>query len=144
MSDPLQQIDQRTCAFPGCENPVASPEAGTGKPPQFCDDPAHNKGAAWRARRQLGSDSSQSDEAEKRPVDAARQRAGQLHGQVAGMIEHLSLQLNALVKELHTVADPDAPEVQIESVTAEAAERVAAASARAIRAEQGQRQAEAA
>ena len=39
-------------------------------------------------------------------------------------------QLDALVEELRTVADPDAAEAQIESVTTQAAEPVAAASAR--------------
>ena len=58
------------------------------------------------------------------------------------MVEHLGVQLNALVDELRTVADPDAAEAQIESVTVEAAEQVAAAAARASRAEQAQRRAE--
>ncbi|TFD07623.1 MULTISPECIES: hypothetical protein [unclassified Cryobacterium] len=59
------------------------------------------------------------------------------------MVEHLGQQLTALVEELRTVAGPDAAEAQIESVTTEAAERVAAASARASRAGEAQRQAEA-
>ena len=48
----------------------------------------------------------------------------------------------ALVNVLRTVADPDADEAHIESVTADAPEQVAAASARASRAEQAQRKAE--
>ena len=143
MSDQVQQTEQRTCRFPGCERPAVSADAGTGRPPEYCDDEGHNRAAAWRARRRLGPESSRSVEDEKRPVDAARQRAGELRGQVAGMVEHLGQQLTALVEELRTVADPDAAEAQIESVTTEAAERVAAATARASRAEQAQRQAEA-
>ena len=48
----------------------------------------------------------------------------------------------ALVNVLRTVADPDADEAHIESVTADAPEQVAAASARASRAEHAQRKAE--
>ena len=135
MSTQLTQTEQRTCAFPGCERPVASTDSATGRPPQYCDDSAHNKGAAWRARQKLGTDANRSIEAAKRPVDAARQRAGAFHGQVIGTVEHLSVQLAAVVDELRTMADPDAAEAQIESVTTEAAEQVAAASARASRAE---------
>ena len=143
MSDVVQQTDQRTCRFPGCERPAVAAEAGTGRPPEYCDDEGHNRAAAWRARRRLSAEPARSAEDEKRPVDAARQRASEIRGQVAGMVEHLGVQLNALVEELRTVADPDAAEAQIESVTSEAAEQVASASARASRAEKAQRQAEA-
>jgi chromosome segregation ATPase len=76
-------------------------------------------------------------------VDAARQRASEIAGQVTGMIEHLGQQLTTLVDELRTVGDPEAAEAQIESVASEAAEQVAGANARATRAEQAQRRAEA-
>lgn len=142
MSDQLQQTEPRTCRFPGCERPAVSADAGTGRPPEYCDTEGHNRAAAWRARRRLAAEPARNVEDEKRPVDAARQRAGELRGQVAGMVEHLGQQLTALVEELRTVADPDAAEAQIESVTTEAAERVAAATARASRAEQAQRKAE--
>jgi chromosome segregation ATPase len=79
---------------------------------------------------------------EERPVDAARQRASEIRGQVAGMGEHLVEQLRALIEELRTVADPDAVEAQLESMSTDAAEQVAASSARATRAEQAQRRAE--
>src|SRR5665811_1601140 len=131
---------QRTCRFPGCERLVPPSEGGTGRPPEYCDDPGHTRAAAWRARRRLAQETAgRRVEDEERPVDAARQRASELRGQVAGMVEHLGQQLNALVDELRTVADPDAAEAQIESVTTDAAEQVAAAAARASRAEQGQR-----
>ena len=143
MSDQEQtQTEQRTCRFPGCNRPAIAAEAGTGRPPEYCDDEGHNRAAAWRARRKLTAEPTRNLDDDKRPVDAARQRASEIRGQVAGMVEHLGVQLNALVEELRTVADPDAAEAQIESVTADAAEQVAAASARASRAEQAQRKAE--
>src|SRR5690625_4805216 len=144
MSEQQTDVEQRTCRFPGCHRPAMAAEADTGRPPEYCDDPKHTRAAAWRARRRLeaaGGEGSTAEEA--RPVDAARQRASEITGQVAGMIEHLGQQLTTLVGELHTVTDPDAVEAQLESVSTEAAEQVAAANARAARAEQAQRRAEA-
>lgn len=141
-SDEVQQSEQRTCRFPGCVRPAVSADAGAGRPPEYCDNDGHDRGAAWRARRRLADEASWNAPDEKRPVDAARQRAGELSGQVAGMLEHLGQQLTALVEELWIVADPDAAEAQIESVTTEAATQVAAANTRTRRAEQAQRQAD--
>lgn len=142
-SDEVQQSEQRTCRFPGCPRPAVSADAGIGRPPEYCDDEGHNRGAAWRARCRLADELNRNAPDEKRPVDAARQRAGELYGQIAGMAPHLSQQLTALIEELRTAADPDAAWAQIESVTAEAAAHVAAATARTSRAEHAQRQAEA-
>jgi colicin import membrane protein len=94
-----------------------------------------------RRRRADGADAVEVDEA--RHVDAARQRAGEITGQVTGMVEHLTQQLGTLVEQLRTVGDPEAVEAQLEAVNSEAAEQIAAANARATRAEQVQRRAEA-
>ena len=141
-SDEVQQAEQRTCRFPECVHPAVSADSGSGRPPEYCDHVGHNRAAAWRARRRLAAEPSRNIEDEKRPVDAARQRAGELSDQVAGMLEHLGQQLTALIEELRIVADPDAAEAQIESVTTEAATQVAAANTRTRRAEQAQRQAD--
>jgi colicin import membrane protein len=133
-------VEERTCRYPGCQRPAMASEGGTGRPPEYCDEPSHNRAAAWRARQRLGEGAGVT---ETRPVDAARQRASEITGQVTGMIEHLGQQLTALVDELRTVGDPEATEAQIESVASEAAEKVAGANARATRAEQAQRRAEA-
>ncbi|WP_166784875.1 TniQ family protein [Cryobacterium sp. TMT2-42-4] len=124
-SDEVQQAEQRTCRFPECVHPAVSADSGSGRPPEYCDHVGHNRAAAWRARRRLAAEPSRNIEDEKRPVDAARQRAGELSDQVAGMLEHLGQQLTALIEELRIVADPDAAEAQIESVTTEAATQVA-------------------
>lgn len=134
-------VEERICRFPGCRRPAVASGTGTGRPPEYCDDPAHTRASAWRARQGLGENIARA--AEARPVDTARQRASEITGQVTGMIEHLGQQLAALVEELRTVGDPEAAEAQIESVASEAAEQVAAANARASRAEQAQRRAEA-
>ncbi len=135
------KVEERTCRYPGCRRPAMASEAGAGRPPEYCDDPAHNRASAWRARQRLSEDTTRA--AETRPVDSARQRAGEITAQVTGMMEHLGQQLTVLLQELHTVGDPEAAEAQIEAVASEAAEQVAGANARATRAEQAQRRAEA-
>lgn len=141
MSEDIIEVDERICRFPGCRRPAMASEAVTGRPPEYCDDPTHTRASAWRARQRATEDVARG--AEARPVDSARQRASEITGQVSGMIEHLGQQLAVLVEELRTVGDPEAAEAQIESVASEAAEQVAGANARATRAEQAQRRAEA-
>jgi len=142
-SDQVQQSKQRTCRFPGCSRLAVRADAGIGRPPAYCDDQRHNRAAAWRARRSLAAEPGWLVPDVTRPVDAARQRVGELRGQIAGVAEHLGRQLAALIEELRCAADPDAAWAQIESVTAEAVAHVAAATVRTSRAEHAQYQAEA-
>ena len=143
MSD-ATETERRICRFPACRRTAADSQSGTGRPPEYCDDSAHNRASAWHARRRLRTEQlGQAPGVDERPVDAARQRASQIHGQVAGMVEQLDQRLKGLLEELRTVADPEAAELQIEAVTSQAAEQVATAAARASRAEQAQRCAEA-
>jgi colicin import membrane protein len=141
MSTP-EFTDMRTCGFPGCEEPIEA-SSGAGRPAGYCTDAAHNRAAAWRARRAEADTADDTVEEDKLPVDAARQRASALHAQVSGMFEHMQQQLVALVVEMRTVADPDAAEAQIEAITSDAAEQVTVAAARANRAEVATRKAEA-
>src|SRR6478752_7299781 len=137
-------LQSRTCNFPGCARPPAPAEESTGRPPEYCDDPAHNRGAAWRARRAaaaLSTGRTVPDDLD-RPVSMARARAGEYAERVAAQVETLSVTLATVVDELRTLGDPDAAAVQIDAVTAEAEQRVAEATARAARAEQDRRSAE--
>ena len=143
MSIPLTPVETRICRFPGCDRPATSTDGASGRPPEYCDNPAHTRAAAWRARQRGSTEAGHPREDETRPVDAARQRASALRAQVSGMLEVASTQLTSLLEELRTVADPEAAEAQIEAVTTEAAEQVAAAASRASRAEQAERLAEA-
>lgn len=126
--------EERTCRYPECDRPAEAADPGAGRPPEYCDDPGHTRASAWRARQRQRQEGAPGQE-EPRPVDAARQRAGQIAAQVSGMTEHLVVQLGSLLEQLRTVGDPDAAQAQMESVASEAAEQVAAANARATRAE---------
>ena len=128
----------RTCRYPGCDRPPATPEDGVGRPPEYCDDPTHTRGAAWRARRDAraaAAGAAVPDDLD-RPVSMARARAAEYTEQVTGQVLTLTATLNTVLTELRTLGDPDAAAVQIEAVTAEAEQRVAVATARAARAEQ--------
>ena len=142
MTDPVAPT--RTCRFPGCQRPPAPAEEGVGRPPEYCDDPAHNRGAAWRARRAAAAVTAERavpDDLD-RPVSMARARAGEYAERVAAQVHTLTATLATVVTELRTLGDPDAAAAQIEAVTADAEQRVAEATARAARAEQDRRTAE--
>lgn len=128
---------QRSCRYPGCDRPAEPGEPGVGRPPEYCDNPDHTRAAAWRARQRATAGATMAEEA--RPMDAARQRAGIITAQVTGMAEHLVSQMNELIGELRTLGDPDTAEAQLEAAASEAAEQVAAATGRAVRAEQALR-----
>ena len=127
----------RTCRYPGCDRRTAPAEAGVGRPPEYCDDPTHTRGAAWRARRdaRAAAGAAVPDDLD-RPVSMARARAAEYTEQVTAQVLTLTATLDTVLEELRTLGDPDAAAVQIEAVTAEADQRVAAAAARAARAEQ--------
>jgi hypothetical protein len=135
MNEPAAQT--RTCRYPGCDRPTATPEDGAGRPPEYCDDPTHTRGSAWRARRDARAVAGAvvPDDLD-RPVSMARARAAEYAEQVTGQVITLTATLNTVLEELRTLGDPDAAAVQIEAVTADAEQRVAVAAARAARAEQ--------
>ena len=132
----------RTCRFPGCERPADTSDAGgPGRPSEYCTDPAHNRAAAWRARRASRAETQGRAVPDDlgRPVTMARARAGELVDQVTTQTGHLVSALTGVLEELRTLGDPDAAAAQIEAVTTDAEQRVAEALARAARAENAQR-----
>jgi hypothetical protein len=40
-------------SLPGLPASRRAVRGGTGRPPEYCDDPSHNRAAAWRARQKL-------------------------------------------------------------------------------------------
>ena len=137
-------VDEKLCRFPGCPLPAAASESGSGRPPEYCDDPAHNRAAAWRERKRLQRlVEERSPEEAARPVQAAQQRAAEITTQLTQLADRFLDQLPKALEELRTLGDLTAAEAQIATVQSEAQEQIAAASARAVRAEQAQRTAEA-
>ena len=119
-------------------------EDGVGRPPEYCDDPTHNRGAAWRARRAASATSAGAAVPDnvQRPVTMAQARAGAYAEQVTSQVHTLTGTLATVLQELRTLGDPDAAAVQIEAVSTEAEQRVATAMARAAHAEQERQTAE--
>jgi colicin import membrane protein len=116
---------------------------GRGRPSSYCDNPQHNRAAAWRARRAMESPRSSTPEPESalvRPVSTAGAQAGRYLDETRALAEQLGERQASLLRELATLGDPDAAAVQLETVTAEATQQVAEERARAARAEQARRE----
>lgn len=139
------------CRFPVaadrlCGRPVVATSGGPngqGRPSHYCDNPDHNRAAAWRARRafqeqQTGQEVPQ--EVLTRPVTSAGNRAMQLVDEVRALITGLSSTQEQLLRELAVLGDPDATAVELSTVTADAAEQVAIAGRRLAEAEAGRRE----
>ena len=133
-----------TCRFPGCtRHAAASATEGAGRPPGYCDDPEHNRAAAWRERQRLkAGPAAEQDVVDPRPVDTARRRASEVTAQLTQMAELLLERLPLVVEDIRTAGDLDAAEAQIEAIQSEADEHTTAANNRAVKAEQARRRAE--
>ena len=116
-----------TCAFPGCERPIAPPPA-TGGRSRYCDDPEHNASTAFRARR--GGQGSRSESASlDRPASVAgatlRETVVRL-GQLLGEFESLSA---PAAEHLQVATNPEAVQAELAAARAETLQTVAAAQA---------------
>lgn len=150
--------DGPVCGYPGCGRRCA-PAEGPGRPPAYCDDPAHTRLSAYRRRRELaaaggeGGSTAGADRTlaasrpaaavgtgpkgavQARPVALARLRADELAAHVATLAADLGRTLEAFTTTLGRLGDLGAAEVQVEAAEVDAARRVAEATARAVRAE---------
>lgn len=140
----IDGADEKRCRFPGCPLRAAASESGSGRPPEYCDDPTHNRAAAWRERKRLQRlAETRPPEETARPVQAAQQRATEITAQLTQLADRFLDQLPKALEELRTLGDVTAAEAQIATVQSEAQEQIATAEARAVRAEQAKRAAEA-
>ena len=129
------------CGFPGCDRP-RQPAVGPGRPPEYCDDPKHTTLASYRARKRqqpaAGTAADLPGDID-RPVSVGRLAAAELVTQTRELAGDLLARFQRLADTLATISDPDAAAIEVEAVTAEQAERVAAAQARATHAEHATR-----
>ncbi|MGI5162690.1 hypothetical protein ACQEVJ_46400, partial [Microbispora sp. CA-102843] len=126
-----------TCRYPGCEEPPESAD-GPGRPPAYCANPAHNATTAFRRRRELAAQAEGRPapvEDLDRPVTMGQARAAELLRATEQLAVRTLGELERVVSELRTIADPDAAAAEVAGVQATAAEQVAAAEARAVQAE---------
>ena len=122
----------RTCAYPGCNQPTATPETGRGARPKYCDDPEHNPLTAHRERRKRQAETSgqRTEETGGHPVTLGITRAAEL---VAALEKITSQHANTLARaitELRAVGDIESAEAEVYAARTSADERVAAAEAR--------------
>lgn len=135
----------RTCAFPGCDQPTATPESGRGAKPKYCDDPDHNPLSAHRERRRREAETSgqRAEETGGHPVTLGITRAAEL----VTALEKLTVQhvdtLTRAIGELRAVGDIESAEAEVFAARTSAEERVATAEARLAEEIQRRRDAEA-
>ena len=112
---------------------------GVGRPPEYCDDPTLNRGAAWRALRAASAASAAIPNHLDRPVTMSQARAGAFAKQVTSRVQALTATLATVLQEFRILSDPDAAAAQLEAVTTEAEQQVATAMAGAVWAERNAR-----
>ena len=142
---------QRTCNFPDCDKPREQPPGdGTpGRPPEYCVDPDHNRASSFaeRRRRRLAAAGRPaltllpvSDDT--RPLDTARANLRVLVPTLKQEVDRLETLLSQATEELHTLVDPEALAVQVETIQSVADEKITAARTARLRAEEIAEQAE--
>ena len=115
-----------TCAFPGCERPIAPPPA-TGGRSRYCDDPEHNASTAFRARRGQGSRSESASLDRPASVAGATLRETVVRlGQLLGEFQILSSQA---AEHLQVATNPEAVQAELAAARAETLQTVATAQA---------------
>src|SRR5258708_10279006 len=133
-----RSVDTPTCVFPGCDRPrrSGSPDK-PGAKPRYCDrTDAHGKlvhtaDKAFRARnpRDASTSGAVAEQEPELPFTDSIAKAVRLRDEVAADVAALSDRLIAFGAEMERIADPETAEAQIETVRAEAAQKVAEVSA---------------
>ena len=123
--------DTKTCRYPGCSR-EPEPAKGPGRPPQFCDDPGHNKTTAFHERRRRAKETAAAagqvtNDDPSRPVDYSATRTRELLPIVKRLAVELRGSFAEVVAQLETLTDPGAAAVEMETAQAAADETVAKA-----------------
>jgi len=132
------------CAYPGCDQPPATPESGRGAKPKYCDDPGHNPLAAHRERRRREAEASgqRAEETGGQPVTFGITRATELVNALEKLTAQHADTLARAIDELRAVGDIESAEAEVYAARTSADQRVATAEARLAEEIQRRRDAE--
>src|ERR1035441_10787590 len=98
-----------TCRYPGCQHALAPARGQPGRPPEYCEDPGHNRVTAWRERRRLHAEqqgivTSAADD--EQPVTMARVSGAELLREMRAMSDRLAGVAGRLAEAAATGAPP--------------------------------------
>jgi colicin import membrane protein len=153
---PAAAEPEAVCGYPGCERLPTAPTSKRGARPKYCDlkneagKAAHTALTAFREKDRLRKEAAgdDTDQAEPddlgRPVTMSVARAAELREGIRRDVRGLADRLSLFEELLERIADPTAAEAQIDTITSEAAEQVAAAQADVAREVQRRQRAESA
>ena len=135
MTEQATTTTTTTCRYPGCENAPAPASGQPGRPPEYCEDPGHNRVTAWRERRRLDAEqqgivTSAADD--EQPVTMARVSGAELLREMRAMSDRLAGVAGRLAEAAATVADPTAAEAEMEAMRAGAEKRAVDAEDRTV------------
>ena len=124
-----------TCRYPNCEQAPARASGQPGRPPEYCDNAAHNRVSAWRERRRMDAEqhgTAVTDADAAQPVTMARVTVGEQLRALAAETTTISGIADRIQQALATVGDPDAAAAELEAMRTAAEQRATTAEARAI------------
>lgn len=109
----------KACAYPGCKRPPAEPTAATGRPPVYCDEPAHTRESAFAERARLRKDGKLPDvDPDQRPVSLASltiDGAAQTLDSHVGALRELADRVEVAAA---TIADQTAVDLELDALRA--------------------------
>jgi len=128
----MSQTIAQQCAYPGCDERVATRATDRGAKPKYCDDARHNPLNAHRERRKREADATgqRAEETGGQPVTIGLTRAAELVRKLEQLTAQHADTLTRAITELRSAADPESAEAEVYAARTSADQRVAAAEAR--------------
>jgi len=125
-------IAPQHCAYPGCDQPPATPGSDRGAKPKYCDEPAHNPLSAHRERRRKQAETSgqRAEETGGQPVTLGITRAAELVLTLEKLTAQHADTLTRAIAELRTAGDIESAEAEVYAARTSADQRIATAEAR--------------
>src|ERR1700676_1333924 len=111
----MSQTIAQQCAYPDCQQPVATPTSDRGAKPKYCDDASHNPLTAHRERRKREAEitGQRAEETGGQPVTIGLTRAAELISKLEQLTAQHAEALARAITELRSVGDPESAEVEV-------------------------------